>query len=362
MSSREDDEVVVLVVDDSADDRRVVIRYLRRGEDHRYRVFEASSGKEALALAEEHTPDVFILDNHMGAMSGVELLEALREHGHGEAAFVILTGSTRDPEVFLELGTDDYVNKDELSERYFQRVVSNALIKARLRVQLAQRAAFEERLISIVAHDLRSPLQALIVGSELLQQEVGSPQLDRYLTTLKRSTKRMHRIVEQLLDLARVRQAGGFPLVLETLDLCELVQENVDELVEANPDRKIEVVCEGDGTGSFDSGAVAQIVTNLVSNALRHGDPECPVSVWGKADEGKVVLEIVNYGEPIPPAQREQLFRPFVRVGSKEREGLGLGLYIVGAIVKAHHGTVEVESSDNRTTFTVVLPKCRRES
>ena len=161
----------VLVVDDSFDDRQVVVRYLRRAPLTEYEIHEASSGAEALRIAAEVRPDVFVADNHMGEMSGVNLLTELRAAGHREAAFVVLTGSGGDARAFLAQGIDDFVQKDELTQSYLLRVVSNALIKAALRAQLAERHAFEERLIDMVAHDLRSPLNSIVFATQLLDDD-----------------------------------------------------------------------------------------------------------------------------------------------------------------------------------------------
>ena len=352
---------LVLVVDDSADDRRVAVRYLQRAPGTEYRVLEASSGAQALAVADAERPDVFVLDNHMGAMNGPQLIEALQKSGHGEAAFVVLTGSSESARDFLELGTDDYIQKDELTASHLHRVVSNALIKASLRAQLQQRFAFEERLIDMVAHDLRSPLSSITTCVELLRQETLTEQGSKVVESAKRSAGRMTRIIEQLLDLARVRHAQGFPLQAEDLDLCELVHRTVEEVRVYNEGRNIEVVCQGDGTGSFDPTALAQVVSNLVGNALRYGDPTKPIRVRADAGDDTVVLKVSNAGEPIPAQSLSNLFAPFERAGreKKDRDGLGLGLYIVLAIVRAHGGEVQAESSHETTTFTVTLPRQR---
>ncbi len=351
----------VLVVDDSFDDRQVVVRYLRRAPLTEYEIHEASSGAEALRIAAEVRPDVFVVDNHMGEMSGVNLLSELRDAGHRDAAVVVLTGSGGDARAFLAQGIDDFVQKDELTQSYLLRVVSNALIKASLRAQLAERHAFEERLIDMVAHDLRSPLNSIVFATQMLDADRLSDDGKKCLTTVQRSANRMSRIIEQLLDLARVRHAQGYPLQAEDLDLCELVSTVVEDVRISHTKREIEVVCQGDGSGQYDATALTQVITNLVGNAIRYGDPSQPITVRADAGDDTVALRVSNAGPPIPPESLTRLFRPFERAGREknDRKGLGLGLYIVMAIVQAHGGEVHAESDTAATTFTVTLPRRR---
>lgn len=358
----------ILVVDDSADDRKLVRRYLR--DTRRYAVREASSGREGLEQLERGLPDVLILDQHLGEMTGNEVLSALRERGHSELAVIVLTGSEALDHDPLELGADDFLNKDEINERFLRRTVDNAIVKARMRHglersraqlrealdEVTRRMEFESRLMGVVGHDLRSPLQSIRIGVQALLEESRSSMEQRTLQLVSRSVDHMVRMVEQLLDLTRTRKAGCFPVVRVESDACELVGVRVAELRAAHPHREICCVCNGDGKGNFDPTAFGQLVHNLVGNAIRHGSPEHPVMVQveGRADE--IELLVSNGGRPIPGDQLPSLFEPFAR-GHGSVTGLGLGLYIAQEIARAHGGRLSATSDPERTVFAAILPR-----
>jgi signal transduction histidine kinase len=170
----------------------------------------------------------------------------------------------------------------------------------------------------------------------------------------------MSRMIEDMLDMARARLAGGIPIKREAADLGALVDRVVGEVQAAWPERRIEVHKSGNLNGNWDGERLAQVTSNLLGNALQHGDEVDSVLV--KVDAGKadaVEITVTNSGT-IPADLLPQLFDPFR--GSLNQtgrtEGLGLGLYIVQQIVLAHGGSVAVESGgNNRTTFTVSIPR-----
>jgi signal transduction histidine kinase len=180
---------------------------------------------------------------------------------------------------------------------------------------------------------------------------------------IESSGKRMARMIEDMLDLARARLAGGIIVKREPADFKSLVERVVREHQTASPERLIESVYEGNCSGLWDPERVAQIASNLIGNALKHGDPAVPVHVrLDGSDADSVRLEVKN-GGIIPPALLDHLFDPF-RGGQRESgrsEGLGLGLYIVAQIVQAHQGTVEVKTGQgNETSFRIQLPRTPR--
>jgi signal transduction histidine kinase len=170
----------------------------------------------------------------------------------------------------------------------------------------------------------------------------------------------MSRMIEDMLDMARARLGGGIPLKRELADLGALVTRVVNEVQAAYPERQIEVQQAGDLGGNWDGERLAQVVSNLLGNALQHGDASgvVRVSVDGTQTDA-VVIRVENSGT-IPPDLLPQLFDPFrgARRQTGRTEGLGLGLYIVQQIVLAHGGSVDVQSgNDNRTAFVVRIPR-----
>jgi signal transduction histidine kinase len=174
------------------------------------------------------------------------------------------------------------------------------------------------------------------------------------------SGNRMARMIEQLLDVTRARSGGGIEVQPHKVDLSEVCEQAAGELELAHPSWTIRCVFHGDPVGTWDRDRLAQVLSNLIANAGQHGRPEAEIVVTfdGRRDDA-VSLEVHNEG-CIPPELLPTLFDPF-RGSSTQRgraRGLGLGLFIVHEIVRAHGGTISVESSEERgTTFTITLPR-----
>ncbi|HMG20785.1 MAG TPA: ATP-binding protein [Kofleriaceae bacterium] len=224
----------------------------------------------------------------------------------------------------------------------------------------AERATtrFHEEMLGIVGHDLRNPLAAMVAGIELLRARVSDPASARVLGRLDNSARRMTTIVDQLLDVTRARLDAGIPIERRALRLQPMIANLLDELRLAYPTAAFEL--RGDDVeGKWDGGRLGQVVSNLASNAAQYGAAGGPVVVELARAGGDAIVAISNpiRGAPIPPDTLETLFDPFQRGRSGEHPGgLGLGLYIVREIVRAHGGTIEAVSSDAGTTFRVALP------
>lgn len=229
--------------------------------------------------------------------------------------------------------------------------------------ELAQALAFREQVMGILGHDLRNPLSAVGALVTLLQRRADLPEAAREsLAEIDRAGKRMLEMIATLLDFTESRFTGRLSVVPVPTDLHELCRAVVDELRAAEPGRTIELDVEGDGRGAWDPARLAQVVSNLVGNALKHGERRAPVRVSIRGDGDEVVLRVVNHGPAIAPELIPALFEPFRRGAgprdSSRARGLGLGLYIVRLIVTAHGGAIGVHSTaEHGTTFTVRLPR-----
>ena len=220
-------------------------------------------------------------------------------------------------------------------------------------------ADLREQFIAVLGHDLRNPLSAIMMSTGFL---LALPQEPRQKTVLERiqgSSERMSRMIDDILDFARGRLGGGMPLDLERVDVAALVGEVVDEIAGAHPGRAVRIAPSGAGTASLDRSRVAQMLSNLVANAVEHGPAGEPVDVTVTGDADRVVLAVHNRGDPIPPEVVARLFEPYVRPQRKgPQPGLGLGLYIAAEIARAHGGSIRAASSaEDGTTFTVELPR-----
>lgn len=217
---------------------------------------------------------------------------------------------------------------------------------------------FRELFIGMLGHDLRDPLATIVTGSALLRRRLLDSADQRVLERICTSAARMDRLVTQLLDFARARLGGGIPIMRASVDLHGLVRATVAELQVAHPGRDIETRFEGDAMVDCDHDRMAQVVSNLVRNALEHGDPGHPVRVSVRSENAWVRLDVHNRGTPIPAELVPFLFDPFRQAASGTScQGVGLGLYIAQKIVRGHGGTLSVVSvREDGTTFTAKLP------
>jgi PAS domain S-box-containing protein len=218
---------------------------------------------------------------------------------------------------------------------------------------------FEERFLAILGHDLRQPLASIELRVGLLRQQSKSPAFVQDVDAIHDGVRRMSRMIQQILDFTRNRLGGGLKLVFSPMDLREALMPIVDELRTAHPSATIQVQCPT-LSGAWDRDRLAQVFSNLIGNALVHGDPAKPVTVTAGAEALRVWVEVHNEGPPIPQELQSVLFHPFLR-GERESPspvGLGLGLYISNEVVLGHGGQIEIRSTAAEgTTFRVVLPR-----
>ncbi len=220
-------------------------------------------------------------------------------------------------------------------------------------------AELREQFIAVLGHDLRNPLASIDAGARMLQKETLGDRGPAIVRLVQSSVSRMAGLIDNVLDFARGRLAGGLKLDLNAeARLRPVLEQVVAELRSAWPERAIETALVIDQPVNCDRARIAQLLSNLLGNALTHGASGAPVRV-SASTEGKVfVLSVENKGEPIPPGTVDRLFQPFFRgAGRTGQQGLGLGLYIAAEIARAHGGTLTVASSPERTRFTLRMPR-----
>jgi len=224
-----------------------------------------------------------------------------------------------------------------------------------------QRAILAEQLVGIVSHDLRTPLNAVVLGANLLSSGEITPAQARTTGRILSAAHRANRLIADLLDFTQARLGGGLRASLREVDLHALIADCCEELRLAWPGRMLMHVSEGEGSGTADPDRLAQVVTNLVSNALTYGDPKHPITVRSTVAPSVLQLAVHNLGACIPADLLPHIFEPLrrgeqqVKLGSRS---VGLGLYIVREIASAHGGTVTVTSTaEDGTTFTVTTPR-----
>lgn len=228
----------------------------------------------------------------------------------------------------------------------------------RLEAEAQDRALFAEQMVGIVSHDLRNPLQAIHMGVLALTRGTLTTNQIRVLGRVSRSTERAHRLIADLLDFTAARVGSGLVISRQNVELGHVLAEAVEELSLAFPQRQLVHRHDEDGSCFIDPDRLSQLVGNLVANATTYGDAERPVTVTSAIHAGDVRVAVHNWGSPIPPDRIEKIFEPMVRGDVKgQSRSVGLGLYIVGEIVKAHGGDISVRSSlETGTTFTASFP------
>ncbi|MCP3141603.1 sensor histidine kinase [Pyxidicoccus xibeiensis] len=245
----------------------------------------------------------------------------------------------------------------------FNESIDEALTEAASRYMLVMNRT-RDQFLAILGHDLRNPLGAIMMSAATVAASgVSEDKLAKAASRILTCAQRMGRMVRDLLDLTRTRLGGGIPITPQAMDLEEMCREVLAELEAFQPDRRLVFQSSGNLRGAWDVDRLAQVLSNLVGNALQHGAHDKVIEVTGRGFDGEVVLEVHNEGQPIPPELLEHVFEPMVRsvstaMGNASSTSLGLGLHITREIVLSHGGTVSVRSTESEgTTFTVRLPR-----
>jgi len=211
-----------------------------------------------------------------------------------------------------------------------------------------------EEFIAVLGHDLRNPLSTVSTGIALLQNRNPRPEQTAVLTLMQNATKRMTRLIDDVLDYARGRLNGGIQLArTEAFNLAAELSGVIDGTSLSHQQHEIKKDIDINQHIICDVPRLTQLLSNLLNNALAYGAPGHPIHVNATDDGGAFTLSVTNGGKPIPQDRQAHLFKPFTKDNSK---GLGLGLYICSEIAKSHGGTIQVASNDEKTTFIFRMP------
>lgn len=231
---------------------------------------------------------------------------------------------------------------------------STELAQARLLEEARRTGEFRERILGLVAHDLRSPLNAISILAQCLATSENAPADSLEAAgRIAQSSVRMSRMIDDLLDFTRERLGESLPLYVEEIDMGDVGRTIVEELRLVTPAREIVYETSGALRGRWDAKRVAQVFAHLIGSRLRHG--EGPVSVRLQRQSGDVTLEVGSRGQSLPPEMLHTLFEPYGRA-DPATDGTRLGLYIVRAIVRAHGGSIDLSSAEDGTRFLVRWP------
>jgi signal transduction histidine kinase len=370
----------ILVVDDNPANLVALVAVLDRLG---HRVVQASSGVAALERVTEEDFAVVLLDVQMPGLDGFQTLELMQQLPRGRNVPVIFMTALHNDLMATQrgyaAGAIDYIIKPFDPDLLRAKVHSLASLYRR-GAELTRRAEIitekeretarahaetmrakeasrlKDRFIGILGHDLRNPLTAITNSAHLL---LRSPELSEKhrnsAARVLRASERMAQMIRDVLDFTRGQLGGGIPIEPADANLAEICHRVVDETKAVHPQREIVLATRGDLGGRWDGPRLEQVVSNLVGNAVHHGQGRILVEAIG--EEREVVLRVRNGGPPIPAEELPTIFEPFRQGPGPRRktEGLGLGLYIVKEIVRAHGGTVQVQSTaDEGTTVACV--------
>ncbi|KIG09953.1 sensor histidine kinase [Caballeronia concitans] len=254
----------------------------------------------------------------------------------------------------------------ELDAGAFQEMVRfNEAIDQMVAGSVQQYSQRTERIrdlfAGVLAHDMRSPAAAILNGTELLLLDEHLSNVSvRAVANLQRSSMRLKQMIDDLFMFTRARLGDALPIELTQQNMGRICEGAADEVRAACPDAQIDVHLEGELAGVWDGARMNQLLVNLLTNAVRHGSG--PVTVKGAGGEENVTLAVCNAGSPIPPNALPTLFDPLTRAGPspgqrRAASGMGLGLYICRCIARAHGGTIDAESDERGTIFTVQVPR-----
>jgi signal transduction histidine kinase len=222
-----------------------------------------------------------------------------------------------------------------------------------------------DTFLAMLGHDLRSPLSAISLASQILgRQELTPDIVERVATTLQRSSRSMTAMVDDLLEYARLQLGGPIPVDAKMLDMVDFCGEAIEDARAAHPDRSFHFQVAGELHCKVDAARLRQVLANLLNNAAQYSSPGRSISLSAEGSADAVTVRVRNFGSVIPEAEMESIFNPLVQLQPDANDvgrgatSIGLGLYIAREITLAHGGSIDVTSSAlDGTVFSVRLPK-----
>ena len=219
-------------------------------------------------------------------------------------------------------------------------------------------------LLGVLGHDMRSPLNAIQMTAAYLQHMNAGEDVSEAAARLIRSGGRIRKLLDDLTEFNRKQLGLRMRIDRAEVDLQQVFNEQLQELVAANPHANIDLEVNGDVHGNWDAGRMHQLLGNLVTNAMQHGAAERPIRIQLSGRAESVAFTVTNEGDQIPDHALEKIFEPLHRGknGSDQATSFGLGLYVCREVAHAHGGTIDVASSPMVTSFTVCLPRAETEA
>ena len=357
----------ILVVDDDATNRALIRAYL--ADDGR--VVEAASGPEALQLLRAEPIDLLLVDVMMPGMSGYELCREVKGRTSGDVLLpvLMLTALTEQESrnAGLEAGADDYLNKPVNRHELRLRVAAFLKLRGQDRLirrqveELRQLDALKDDLVSLMVHDMRSPLAAVLAELDMLRSDIPDGELRAGAASAHAAAGRLREIVDDILQV-RLLEEGKLNLDLQACPISDIVKEAVAGVEPIAVERGVSVSLMSNGGPplSVDRKLVRRAVENILANAIKYSPRRASVEVLTRAAEGGIEVAVADRGPGIPDALKSKLFEKFGSVEmarGEGRRGYGLGLYLVRLVASAHGGRALAQNREGGgSIFGLWLP------
>lgn len=353
------------------DDQEFNLQLLERVFSKSYAVTCVSSGEEALSLLGENTYDAVLLDIMMPGVDGLAVLKIIRDVPEtAELPVILVSALSEDQHVAngLELGANDYITKP------FDVTVAQARVRTQVALKqltderkatianLRSAIDLKERLMRIASHDLKGPLTNLQMVSFLVREAVGDDaELNKLLDMADDSIVMMQTLTEEFLE-SGIAQGDEISLVTEPLSITPLLEQVLrqHEPVAVNKDIQLVTSYDDERLVDADPNRMIQILSNLISNAIKYSPSGSTVRVETRNNARSVRINVIDQGQGIPEKERDLLFQPFSRLTTRPTAGehsTGLGLWIVKQLVDLHGGVVDVDCpAEGGSIFWMELP------
>jgi two-component system sensor histidine kinase/response regulator len=360
---------VVLVVDDNASNRALAQATL---EDEGYHAVLAATGEDAIAAFPSAAPDCVLLDIQMPGMDGVAVCQRLREAPGGRDVPIVFLTAQRDVDTFdraRQAGGDDFLTKPFRPSELVLRIEAAMKLRriARERSELFEMIRRQrddvmrlqlqrEQLIAFLVHDLKNPVHAIKLNSELITRDPSaSPRSQRAAAGIRSDCEALLRMIMNLLDLSKADEGRLVP-VAQPIDLAALVAEIASGMAARARTAEVEIVTEvAPHTIPADPDLLRRVLENLLDNAIRHAPAESRVRILGVDHGGSIELRVADAGPGVAPELRESVFERFVQGESRTRGGRGLGLAFCKLAIEAHGGAIWIEDAHPGAVFCIRL-------
>jgi signal transduction histidine kinase len=365
--------ITLLLIEDDEEDRLLLQKLLARSSTVSYQLIHTGSYESGLhsALLEAH--DLCLLDYRLGARTGLEFLREIRKQGYTRPIVLLTGASESDIDIqALQAGADDYISKHHLQAELLDRIIRYAIERKKTEQErerlLCEQIASKElerkknEFISMVVHELKTPLTSLKGFTQLLSRRMtrgSDPSLNQLVSRIDAQSNKMASLINDLLDVTRI-EGGTFQFEEDFFSFDEVVEEIIQDIQLTNGLHTLHREGQAGQTVWGDRKRVGQVITNLLTNAIKHAPEARNIMVRTAVDAHDICFSVQDAGPGIAREKHTQIFAPFYRIEDgvqRNTSGLGLGLFISAEIIRGQRGRIWVESDEGKgATFFFTLP------